>query len=77
MLKSSSKGLGRKTSVKTIFVTESSQNVDKNFDKTAEYHDLETGEDPDNYNKYSFFSSASNKSCLGLLLITIHLLNLL
>ena len=75
--KSSSKGRGEKSSVKTIFVTESSQNVDKNFDKTVDYDDLETGDDPDNKNKYSFFSSASTKSCLGLILITIHLLNLL
>ena len=63
--------------MKTIFVTESSENVDSDFDKTVEYHDLEPGEDPDNYNKYSFFSSASNKSCIGLIMITIHLLNLL
>ena len=66
------------TSVKTIFVTESSQNVDQSFDNTVDYDDPRSGVDPDNYNKYSLWSSASsNKSCFGLVLITIHLLNLL
>ena len=53
-------------------------NVDQSFDNTVDYDDLQTGVDPDNYNKYSLWSSASsNKSCFGLVLITIHLLNLL
>ena len=71
-LKSSSRGKGRKTSVKNIFVTESSSNIRRNYEKNDDNHQkMETVDYNDDYNKYSFFSSGSSVSSLLPLLISV------
>ena len=76
--KSSSRGRGQRKSVKRIFVTEHSLNIENSDVETDDKNNKIETMDDDYYNKYSLYSSASlASSFISILISNIHFLVLL